>query len=120
MYTITFYKDAKGNQPVKESIELLRNKKDKSSRIKLNKIEYIISNLKEYGLNLGMPYIRRINNDLWEMRPLRIRIFFFLYKNEKFILLHCFLKKTNKTPKSEIDKAIKEINQYLEGERNGK
>lgn len=114
MYTITFYKDAKGNQPVKEYIELLRNKKDKSSRIKLNKIEFIISNLQEYGIDLGMPYIRRINNDLWEMRPIRDRIFFFSYKNNELVLLHYFLKKTDKTPTSEIDKAMYEMNYYIE------
>lgn len=118
MYTIKFYKDAKGSQPVKEYIELLGNRKDKNSRIKLNKIKFIISNLQEYGFDLGMPYIRRINNDLWEMRPIRDRIFFFCFKDERFILLHYFVKKTQKTPKNEIERAMKEMNEYMQGERD--
>ena len=63
-----------------------------------------------------MPYIRRINNDLWEKRPIRDRIFFFCFKDEKIVLLHYFIKKTNKTPRREIEKAINEMNNYIRGE----
>lgn len=38
MYKIHFYKDKSGKEPVKEYIERLASKKDKDSRIKLNKI----------------------------------------------------------------------------------
>ena len=60
-----------------------------------------------------MPYIRRIRNCLWEMRPQRNRILFFYYKSDEFVILHDFIKKTNKTPKNEIDKAISEMNYYI-------
>ena len=38
MYEIHFYKDKNGKEPVKEYIAELVAKKDKDSRIKLNKI----------------------------------------------------------------------------------
>ena len=42
---------------------------------------------------------------------------YFYFENNNFVLLHMFRKKTQKTPKSEIDRAIKEKNDYKE--RNG-
>lgn len=118
MYKIVFYKDERGNCQVLDEINNLRKKNDKDSRINLNKIEDIINGLKKYGMNLGMPRIRRLRNDIWEMRPIRNRILFFSYKNEKIVLLHSFVKKTNKTPNREIEKAIKEMNNYIRGEEN--
>ena len=42
MYKIHFYRDKSGKQPVKDYMEGLADKKDKDSRIKLNKIrDYI-------------------------------------------------------------------------------
>ena len=116
MYKIVFYKDEKNRSYVAEYIKELREKKDKNSRINLGKIEDIINGLRIHGTNLGMPYIRRINNDIWEMRPLRNRILFFCFKDEKIVLLHYFIKKTNKTPRREIEKAINEMNNYIRGE----
>lgn len=118
MYKIVFYQDLKGYSQVKELLISLRLKKDKNSRVNLRKIEDIINKLRENGLSIGMPYIRKINEDIWEMRPLRNRILFFCYENEKFVLLHSFVKKTNKTPKKEIDKVIREMNNYIKGENN--
>ena len=114
MYQIVFYKDEHGKSSIMEELERLRSKKDKNSRINLTKTEDIINKLKIYGLSLGMPYIRKINDEIWEMRPLKNRILFFFYRNEEFVLLSSFIKKTNKTPKKEIDKAIYRMNYYIE------
>lgn len=112
MYEINFYRDEKEKQPVKEYITSLKSKTDKNSKMNYRKILDIIKDLSEYGLNLGMSYIRRINSDIWEMRPMRNRILFYSYKNDEFVLLHYFVKKTNKTPKREIEKAENEMNYY--------
>ena len=48
---------------------------------------------------------------------LRNRILYFYFENNSFILLHMFKKKTNKTPKSEINKAINESNDYKKRNR---
>ena len=120
MYKISFYKDARGKNSVIENIRLLQAKKDKNARILLSKIKDTIELLKKYGLDLGMPYIRRIRNNLWEMRPQRNRILFFYYKDSEFVILHDFIKKTNKTPRNEILIAEHYRNNWLRRYENEK
>jgi phage-related protein len=51
--------------------------------------------------------------DVWELRPGNNRIFYFCSCDNTFILLHSFRKKTQKTPRREIEKALRERNDYL-------
>lgn len=76
MHKINFYRDKNGNEPVAEYIIELATKKDKDSRIKLNKIRDYIKVLSEYGTQAGEPYVKHLDGDIWELRPLRDRIFF--------------------------------------------
>ena len=46
------------------------------------------------------------------VKYIRVRIFYFTYVNNKFILLHGFIKKTMTTPKNEINKALKYMQDY--------
>lgn len=71
--------------------------------------------LEQKGLSLGEPYIKHLEDNIWELRPLRNRILFAYYDNNKFILLNIFIKRTQKTPRREIDKAKKLFKKYLEG-----
>ena len=103
MYSVEFYKDKDGNEPVKEYISSLASKNDKDSRINLNKIRDYIKTLSEYGTRAGEPYVKHIEGEIWELRPLRNRILFFGYDGNKIILLSHFIKKTQKTPQREID-----------------
>ena len=64
------------------------------SKIKFNKIIEYIRMLKEEGLFLGEPYIKHIDNEIWELRALRDRILFASHIDNKFILLTIFMKKT--------------------------
>ena len=73
MYNIYFYKDKDGKEPVAEYIMGLSGKKDKDSRIKLNKIRDYIKVLSEYGTKVGEPYLKHVDGDIWELRPLRER-----------------------------------------------
>ena len=114
MYKINFYKDKNGNEPVAEYITELATKNDKDSRIKLNKILDYINVLKEYGKSAGLPYIKQIDDKIWELRPLRDRIFFVAWNGDSFILLHHFMKKTQKTPKREIEQAKREYKDLIE------
>lgn len=66
MYEIHFYRDKNGQQPIKEYITELGKKKDKNSRIKLNKIRDYIKALSEYGTQIGEPYIKHLDGDIWE------------------------------------------------------
>lgn len=110
MYKIYFYKDKAGKEPVAEYLWELSSKHDKNSRIKLNKIRDYIKVLEQFGLSSGEPYIKHIEDDLWELRPIRDRIFFISWYGDSFVLLHHFLKKSQKTPRKEIEAAKRKIN----------
>lgn len=117
MYEIHFYKDKNGKEPVLEYMKELAGKKDKDSRIKLNKINDYIEALKVYGIAIGEPYIKHLEGDIWELRPLRDRILFVAWDKGGFILLHQFMKKTQKTPTREIEKAKRELADLKERDR---
>lgn len=68
--------------------------------------------LSKFGLEIGEPYIKYITNDIWELRPLRDRIFFAYLKDNKFLLLNIFMKQTQKTPKREVEKAKRFLLEY--------
>ena len=109
-YSIYFYKNKNGKEPVLEYIKDLLSKKDKNSRIKATKIQDYINILSEHGTRAGEPFIKHIDGEIWELRPQRDRIFFVAWVNDSFVLLHYFMKKTQKTPSKEIEQAKRELN----------
>ena len=114
MHKILFYKDRSGNEPVINYMTELSKKKDKDSRIKLDKINDYIEMLSRYGTQAGEPYMKHLDGEIWELRPLRDRILFVAWYNGSFVLLHSFMKKTQKTPKREIEKAKRELADIVE------
>lgn len=114
MHKINFYIDKNGVEPVAEYISELASKNDKDSRIKLNKIRDYIKALSEYGTQAGEPYVKHLDGDIWELRPLRDRILFVGWANGSYVLLHTFMKKTQKTPIREIKKAKRELADLIE------
>lgn len=116
MFKVIFYKKRSGKCPAGDYIEEIKNSNNKQSRNNYIKIMEYIKLLECKGLSLGMPFIRKIKDGLWELRPQKNRIMFFCYKDDTFILLHGFVKKTKKTPENEKIKAEEEIKDYLRGE----
>ena len=114
MYNIYFYQDKNGHQPVLEYIQNLKKRNNKDSRIKLNKINDYITILGRFGTRAEEPYIKHIDGEIWELRPLRDRILFVAWHNGDFVLLHQFMKKTQKTPLREFQKAKNEYSDLLE------
>lgn len=119
MYTVKFYEDANGKSEVRDYLEELacNSKTDKNTRINKNKIFTYIKALQEYGTRIGKPIVKHIEDNLWELRPLSNRIYFFYWKNNIFILVHYYIKKSQKTPKRELETAKRNIKDWLE--RNG-
>lgn len=72
--------------------------------------------LETYGTEIGTQYIKHIDckEQLYELRPLRDRFFFFFKKESRYIILNHFIKKTQKTPPKEIEKAIKLMQDFNE------
>ncbi|MCL2387054.1 MAG: type II toxin-antitoxin system RelE/ParE family toxin [Defluviitaleaceae bacterium] len=116
MFEVHFYEDKQGNQPIKDLLIALRNKAktSKNDRIQYQKILAYIRALEKYGTKVGEPVIKHIDEDIWELRPLSHRVFFFYWRDNKFILLHHFVKKTSKTPQREIEQAKRVKKDFLE------
>ncbi len=114
MYQILFYKDKRNASSVLQYMQNLGERKDKDSRIKFNKIQEYIQVISLYGTMAGEPYIKPLDGEIWELRPLRDRILFAAWCDGKLVLLHHFMKTTQKTPKREIEKAKKEFADFLQ------
>lgn len=114
MHDIYFYKDKQGNQPVLDYMRELACHDSKDSRIKLNKLNDYIELLSQHGTRVGQPYIKHLDAEIWELRTLRDRILFVAWLDGSFVLLHHFVKKTQKTPRREIEKAKQELQDLKE------
>lgn len=114
MYKIIFYRYNNGKSEVEQYIKELSTKRNTSKdfKIKFTKVVSYIDLLARNGFELGVPYIKHIQGEIWELRPLRDRIFFAYWDNNKFILLNHFMKKTQKTPEREIEKAKRLLQEY--------
>ena len=116
MFKLIFYKDSNGYDPLAEYLNKLSRKAvtSKNERIKLKKIIEYLELLEKHGTWLGEPHVKHIEGDIWELRPLSNRIIFFHWKDGKLIMLHHFLKKTQKTPPREIEQAKRNQKDFLE------
>ena len=94
---VAFYQESNGNEPVRKWLKGLNKE-----------IRLIIGeDLKrvQYGWPLGMPLVRSFGNGLWEIRstlPSKIARVIFVIKDEKIVLIHGFIKKTEETPKQDL------------------
>ncbi len=119
MYDIVFYRNRNDCSELEEYLLYLANKSinNKDARIQLNQIVYCIELLKRNGTVLPSTILKHLKENIWELRPGNNRVLFFYLKNNQFVLLHIFRKQTQKTPSSEIEKAKKERDDFIE--RNG-
>jgi len=70
--------------------------------------------LKRLGINIRAPYSTPVKGDkykgIFELRTKFssdiTKIFYFLFNKNKFILLHGFVKKANRPPERELNKAL--------------
>ena len=113
------YRDKRGNDEFENWIRKLSIKSEtsKHDRIQLKKIFEYLEILMINGSRAGEKYMKHIEGDIWELRPLENRIMYAYWKDDTFVLLHHFKKKTQKTPKSEIQIAKNNLKDFLE--RNG-
>ena len=115
-----FYKDRNGRQPVKEYLDDLLSKTDKTGRIKSNKILQYIDALTEHGTTIGEPQVKHIDGKIFELRPIDDRIMFAALIEGRFLLLSHFVKKTQKTPQREIELAKRRLKDFEEREKDGR
>jgi len=123
LFELIIYRDWNGKSVVEDYIlELSKSAQtSKNERVKLKKITQYLEMLEKHGVKIGEPYVKHLNGDIWELRPIDDRIFFFHWQKGKLVLLHQFVKKTNKTPSKEIEQAKRNQKDFLaRSESNGK
>lgn len=100
--TVRFYRSSSGTEPVREWLKSLPSE---SRKIIGEDIKTV-----QYGWPIGMPVVRKLEAGLWEVRSsLRdgiARVIFTVY-GDIMLLLHGFIKKTQKTPLDELETARK-------------
>ena len=116
MFEIDFYAK-NGKSDVYDFLEMLRAKKssNKDARIQYEQAATYIQLLSNHGTK-GLPktIAEHLEDGIWELRPGNNRIFFFFYDEDgRYVLLHQFRKKSQKTPQREIKRAKSERADYI-------
>lgn len=70
-----------------------------------------------FGPSLGMPHTRSMGTGLFELRLKAAegiaRVFFFTRTGQRIVVLHQFVKKTQKTPSKELNIARRRMKELL-------
>ena len=105
MFKISYYQKPNGESPVRTFIESFQITPGKTAQIQYRQIMHSIKMLETAGTRLGERHTKHLEDGIWELRPGCNRVLFFFFRDDTFVLLHTFRKKTQKTPQSEIWKA---------------
>lgn len=109
-FEVLFFKNDDGSSPIDEFLD--------SIEIKLRaKTVGLIIKLEKYGNNLREPYSKVLEDGICELRVSQgnniSRVLYFFVVGKKIILTNGFVKKTQKTPRKEIELAKKRRSIYL-------
>lgn len=86
-----------------ETVEQAINEWSVNDRARLEKI---VGMIEEFGLTaVGEPHVKHLEDKLWEMRPGSGRAVYVAATGERVVIVHAFVKKTQKTPKKELKTA---------------
>jgi phage-related protein len=103
---VVFYKSESGNEPVRDWLKELPPQDKKAIGEDIKTVQY--------GWPIGMPLLRKLEPDLWEVRSHVsngiARVFVTIEAN-KVVLLHGFIKKSIKTPIDDLSVARKRLTQ---------
>ena len=117
MKKVIFYKNERGDSPVEEFLESLTDKQAK-------KVAWVLRIIRDLDLIPKEYFKKLVSTDIWEVRVQvgsnTIRILGFFDGNNFIVLTNGFHKKTQKTPKKEIENAEKRMKEYINrSKRNG-
>ena len=105
---VLFYRTDQGNEPVREWLLSLTKAERKAIGDDVLKVQYCWP--------IGKPLVGSLGSGLWEIRSRlgdRIGRLIFCVEGRTMVLLHGFIKKTQKTPKNELALAMKRKNQLV-------
>jgi len=108
-FDVAFYNKPDGSEPAQEFLDELD---DKMFAKMLRSIHVI----KAGGTLVREPYSKHLDDGIFEARAQvgsnLSRVLYFFYDGHRIVLTHGFIKKTQKTPPSEISRAKRYRNEY--------
>lgn len=110
LFEVEFYETANGKQPAKDFLLIL----DKKMRAKMLRM---ITILAENGTELREPYSKYISDGIFELRAKVssniARVLYFFWSGRLIILTNGFIKKTQKIPYEELERAKRYRTDYF-------
>lgn len=100
MFEVIFYRTDAGNEPALDWFRALEPDERRIVGFDLRVLQL--------GFPMGMPLCKSLGDGLWELRstlPKKIARVLFFVDGQSFIVVHGFIKKSQKTPKEDLDAA---------------
>jgi len=106
---VRYYRSTRGDEPVRDYIAGLpeRERDDWDEALTL---------LGLFGLEAPVS-LRQLEGKLWEIRLGRHRVAYVIVAGPEMVLLHAFKKQGQRTPRSDVDLALRRAKQVLGGSR---
>lgn len=112
---VKFFQTEAGNEPVREWLKSLLREEKKLIGEDIKTVQY--------GWPLGMPLVKKVDVGLWEIRVKlnrKIARVIITIHDQSIILLHGFIKKTQKISKEDLDLSKKRRKHLMDGGENEK
>jgi len=110
MWTVVFYTEDDGTSPVQEFLRSL----DTKTQVRF---VWSIEQLRVRNVMAREPLVRHLEDKLWELREESstniYRLIYFFFSGQHIVFLHGFQKKTQKTPRREIEIASKRLDNFM-------
>ncbi len=110
-WEIVYYETEDNECLVESFIDRLRKKEQQ-------KVLAQIALLEEKGILLHRPFAEYLHDDVYELRVkvsrTNVRVLYFFWQRNRIVITHGFKKQVKKVPKTEIDKAIRYRQDWIE------
>jgi phage-related protein len=110
-WSIVFYIEDNGDSPVEEFLESLDPKTQR-------RFAWSIEQLRVRNVSAREPLVRHLEGKLWELREGSqtniYRVIYCFFTGRQIVFLHGFQKKTQKTPRGELEVALRRLDNFLE------
>ena len=108
-YTVYYFISPSGDNPVNQFLDSL-------SELQQSKVLRLLQYIRTYGLSAILPHTKKLTGTpLWEIRILgknNIRVLYAVPQQNLVLILHGFIKKSQKTPLKEIHVALTRYEQW--------
>ena len=109
-WSIIFYVDEREREPVREFLQSLDLKTQA-------RFAWSIEQLRTRNVQAREPLVRHMEGKLWELREESqtniYRLLYFFFTGRRIVFLHGFQKKSQKTPRREIETALARMQDFL-------